>query len=188
MKIRNKNGYTLIELIISLGIIVILGALIFILVPKVMSSYKAQSEINNINNIRSAVNSLFLTKVDYRDLTTKLMINSKSLPDTLYEDMKGENNVTLLNGFKGEVTIEGLKSTTGNYSPSGNDYAAYMIRYKSIPQDECVKIVSGVSSDFYNIAVGTTDVQRLGGELNKTTLAKACKNGGDNNKLEFVSL
>lgn len=150
-KMKQKNGFSLIELLLVLGIIAALAITAFMIYPKVSSSNNAQREASNINTIRASVSSLYSSSPDYHGLTTAVGIKSKIFPDT----MVNTAGTAALNTFKGNVTL-----ATSSFSRSGfvRD-SAFSIIYEAVPSAECVKIVSAVQSNFYSILVGKTAVK-----------------------------
>jgi prepilin-type N-terminal cleavage/methylation domain-containing protein len=182
-----KKGYTLIELLLALGIIAVLAVGIFMLYPKVSSSYKSQAEASNINTIRAAVNSLYASSANFNGLDTETAIKAKVFPESMIV-----SDTVVNNGFKGEVKVG-----ASDVSPSGSKDSAFTIAYGSVPANECVKIVSSVASGFYKVTVDNggaveegqssgTVVKDDGVALDVAKLTTACK--GSKNSITFVAL
>ena len=183
LRSQNKKGFSLIELLLVLGIIAALAITAFMIYPKVSSSNNAQTESSNINTIKASVGSLYSSSPDYNGLTTAVGISSKVFPDT----MVNTAGTAALNTFKGAVTL-----ATSTDSPSGAADSAFTITYNSVPSAECVKIVSAVASNFYKVTVGGTVVKTTTAgsagtaAVNVATLTTACAKA--NSVLVFTSL
>ena len=78
-KLKKKNGFSLIELLLVLGIIAALAITAFMIYPKVSASNNAQTEATNINTIKASVTSLYSSSPDYTGLDTEVGIKSKIL-------------------------------------------------------------------------------------------------------------
>lgn len=127
-----------------LGIIAALAITAFMIYPKVSSSNSAKTEASNINTIKAAVKSLYSSSPDYAGLTTEVAIKSKVFPDT----MVNADGTAALNTFKGTVTIAPFR-----FSTIYAENSSFRITYSSVPQEECVKIISAVASNFFHITV-----------------------------------
>ena len=168
---KQKKGFSLIELLLVLGIIAALAITAFMIYPKVSSSNSAQTEASNINTIKASINSLYSSSPDYSGLTTDVALNSKVFPET----MVNSAGTAALNTFKGAVTID-----TSNGSPSNAANSAFTITYAAVPAAECMKIVSAVQSNFYKVSVGGTTVKSgafTPSIFNLTTLSTECAKG-----------
>ena len=184
LRTQNKKGFSLIELLLVLGIIAALAITAFMIYPKVSSSNNAQTESSNINTIKASLASLYSSSPDYTGLTTDVGIKSKIFPDT----MVNTAGTAALNTFKGAVTLGVSKD-----SPSGADNSAFTITYAAVPAAECVKIVSAVASNFYKVTVGGTAVKDNKGSgttgavaVDVAKLTAACAAG--NTSIVFTSL
>jgi prepilin-type N-terminal cleavage/methylation domain-containing protein len=58
--IKSKKGFSLLELLLVLGIIAALVVAAFIVYPKVQASQRAQAESNNIATIQAGVKAFIL--------------------------------------------------------------------------------------------------------------------------------
>lgn len=181
--LKKKNGFSLIELLLVLGIIAALAITAFMIYPKVSASNNAQTEATNINTIKASVTSLYSSSPDYAGLNDEVGIKSKVFPDT----MVNTAGTAALNTFKGKVSL-----STSNESPSKSPSSAFTITYAAVPAAECVKLVSAVASNFYKITVGGATVKAASigtgaaSGLNVTQLSTSCAAG--NTEIVFTSL
>ena len=192
LKKQSKKGFSLIELLLVLGIIAALAIVAFIIYPKVSAANKAQTEASNINTIKAAINSLYASAPDYSGLDTTTALNADVFPST----MVSSDGSSASNTFKGTVTV-----AASDDAPSGASNSSFTITYNGVPTTECVKIVSAVAGSFYEVTVGAgssgssssgstsgTVVKSSSTALDVSDLASACESGGDNNSISFVAL
>lgn len=138
---RNK-GFSLLELLLVLGIVAALIVAAFIVYPKVKSSYNASSEAKNIALIQTVSRSLYSAQGNYSGLYTTVLTNADAIP----KGMINPQNGLITNGFKGYITViaEAINGTTNT---------GFMISTDSIPSAECAKIISMIGSNFYTVRV-----------------------------------
>ena len=181
--LKKKNGFSLIELLLVLGIIAALAITAFMIYPKVSASNNAQTEATNINTIKASVTSLYSSSPDYTGLDTEVGIKSKIFPDTMINTA----GTAAVNTFKGQVTLG-----TSKESPSNATDSSFTITYEDVPSAECVKLVSAVASNFYKITVGGATVKAAStgtgaaSGLNVTQLSTSCATG--DTEIVFTSL
>lgn len=183
-KRKSKNGFSLLELLLVLGIIAALVVAAFIVYPKVQSSQRATAESNNIATIQAGVKSLYTAVSSYSGLNETVAVQAKIFPDNMLVSNKP------VNAFKGNVLLG-----TSTDSPSGVANSAFTITYIDVPASECTKIVSGVGANFYSVAIGTGsaalttgNIRKAGSDMNMATVASTCQAGGNSNTLTFTSL
>ena len=82
--IKNKKGFSLLELLLVLGIIAALVVAAFIVYPKVQASQRAQAESNNIATIQAGVKALYTSASSFTGLTNTVAVQAKIFPDNMY--------------------------------------------------------------------------------------------------------
>lgn len=177
-KLKNK-GFSLLEILLVLAVAAtfVIGA--FLLLPKVFSGQKAQSEANHIGVIASGIKGLYTGVPYYTGITTANIVNAKIFPDDMIPD---STSTTPLNSWKGLVTI-----AASNESPSGATGSSFTITYPSVPAEDCVRVVAYIGTNYYIIRVNGTTVKDPENLLNAATLASTCKAGGNSNTLVITS-
>ncbi|MFP1980692.1 type 4 pilus major pilin [Lonsdalea quercina] len=174
---KNKKGFSLLELLLVLGIIAALVVGAFIVYPKVQASQRAEAESKNIATIQAGVKALYTSASSYSGLTNTVATNAKIFPDNML------NGTSVINVFKGNVTL-----ATSTESPSGVANSSFTITYANIPAAECTKIISTAAGNFYVAKVGTTTVKAAGATLDVAATTTACASGGNSNSLVLASL
>ncbi|UQY51077.1 type 4 pilus major pilin [Salmonella enterica] len=108
-KRKSKKGFSLLELLLVLGIIAALVVEAFIVYPKVQASQRAQAESNNIATIQAGVKALYTSASSFTGLTNTVAVQAKIFPDNM---LSGTGNAAKpINAFKGNVTL----AAAGNF-------------------------------------------------------------------------
>lgn len=143
---KNKKGFSLIELLLALGVIAAITISAFMIYKNVKSSNIAKEEINNIHMIKSEIKSLYLSSPGYDGIKTDVLVKAKVFP----EKMLISDNGTLkpINSFKGDITVVGAAD-----NPEGTNSYGYTLRYYNVPSEECIKIVTALQPSFYRIII-----------------------------------
>lgn len=179
-KRKSKKGFSLLELLLVLGIIAALVVAAFIVYPKVQASQRAQAESNNIATIQAGVKALYTSASSFTGLTNTVAVQAKIFPDNM---LSGTGNTAKpINAFKGNVTL--AAAATGPSSAAGSSFT---ITYSNVPAAECVKIATAAAGNFYIATVGTKVVKAAGGMLDVAATASACSNA-TSNTLVFTSI
>ncbi|EIC2930321.1 prepilin-type N-terminal cleavage/methylation domain-containing protein, partial [Salmonella enterica] len=130
-KRKSKKGFSLLELLLVLGIIAALVVAAFIVYPKVQASQRAQAESNNIATIQAGVKALYTSASSFTGLTNTVAVQAKIFPDNM---LSGTGNAAKpINTFKGNVTL--AAAATGPSSAAGSSFT---ITYDNVPAAECV--------------------------------------------------
>ncbi len=178
---KNKKGFSLLELLLVLGIIAALVVAAFIVYPKVQASQRAQAESNNIATIQAGVKALYTSASSFTGLTNSVAVQAKIFPDNM---LSGSGSAAKpINAFKGNVTLAADKT-----GPSGADGSSFTITYSNVPAAECTKIITA-AGNFYTAGVGTAGNVKAAGEvLDVAKTATQCESGGNSNTLIFTSI
>ncbi|AUT94412.1 prepilin-type N-terminal cleavage/methylation domain-containing protein [Citrobacter freundii] len=181
---RNKKGFSLLELLLVLGIISALVVAAFIVYPKVQASQRAQAESNNIATIQAGVKALYTSASSFTGLTTSVAVQAKIFPDNMLSVSGSDTAAKPINAFKGDVLV--ASDSTG---PSKTSGSSFTITYKNVPAAECTKIITAAAGNFYAAGVGTEgNVKAAGAVLNVAETALQCEAGGNDNTLIFTSI
>ena len=179
---KSKKGFSLLELLLVLGIIAALVVAAFIVYPKVQASQRAQAESNNIATIQAGVKSLYTSASSFTGLTNTVAVQAKIFPDNLLTIVG--TATTPINTFKGNITL--AAAATG---PSGVAGSSFTITYANVPAAECTKIITAAAGNFYTAGVGTAgNVKAAGDVLDVSKTATQCAAGGNSNTLIFTSI
>lgn len=136
MFMNTKKGFSLIELMLVLGIAACISISSFIIYPKVQASAKEQRENDDyssfisedITRIQNAVQNIMKDKSSYSGLRHMYA----------KEFTKNYQNVEVL---------------SSNNGPAETDGSAFDIVYKGLTKNECLKVVNNVASNFYAVSI-----------------------------------
>lgn len=169
---QKQKGFTLVELLLVVGLIALGAVVAYITFPKVQSTSRANAEATNINTIASGINNLYAGSNTFTGLTNEVLINGKGAP----ERMVGAGN-TLVNSLGGAVTIGTATLPAGGVTDNH-----YQITWEGIPEAECVKLGTGVANNFVDVTINGTAVKTYPGEevADPVTVTTACDQGGAN--------
>ncbi|EDG0478613.1 prepilin-type N-terminal cleavage/methylation domain-containing protein [Salmonella enterica] len=178
---KSKKGFSLLELLLVLGIIAALVVAAFIVYPKVQASQRAQAESNNIATIQAGVKALYTSASSFTGLTNSVAVQAQIFPDNMLSGTGSDAKP--INAFKGNVTL--AAASTG---PSGTDGSSFTITYENVPAAECTKIITAAAGNFYTAGVGTAgNVKAAGETLDVAATASACSDA-NSNTLIFTSI
>lgn len=142
MKRISKKGFSLLELLLVLGIIAALVVAAFIVYPKVQDSNRAATEAKNISALMAGVKSLYSGQSYYKGLDDQVAYKAKIYPD----NMVVGNGTNFVNSYSGTVSVESSANTS-----TGEDDSGFRIKYTLLPSITCAKIITEVGSNFYEI-------------------------------------
>ncbi|HBV5533239.1 TPA: prepilin-type N-terminal cleavage/methylation domain-containing protein, partial [Klebsiella pneumoniae] len=188
---KSKKGFSLLELLLVLGIVAALIVASFIVYPKVRDARYVDIEAKHIGQIYASVRNVYVGKPDYSGLaTTAVAIPAQFFPD----DMLKKNITWGISSWGGYVVV----------SPSGLAASSFTISYSDVPDSVCIRLITAVEGAFYNIYISNQKGINSGGESasknygtlvkqngNNTDIALAsstCQSGGQNNRIVFLAL
>lgn len=179
---KSKKGFSLLELLLVLGIVAALVVAAFIVYPKVQASQRSQAESNNIATIQAGVKALYTSASSFTGLSNTVAVQAKIFPDNM---LSGSGSAAKpINAFKGDVTL--AVASTG---PSKAPGSSFTITYSNVPAAECTKIVTAAAGNFYEVGVGTAgNVKAAGDVLDVGKTATQCAAGDNSNTLIFTSI
>lgn len=193
---KSKKGFSLLELLLVLGIVAALIVASFIVYPKVRDARYVDIEAKHIGQIYASVRNVYVGKPDYSGLaTTAVAIPAQFFPD----DMLKKNITWGISSWGCYVVVD-----ANDVSPSGLAASSFTISYSDVPDSVCIRLITAVVGAFYNIYISNQKGINSGGESasknygtlvkqngNNTDIALAsstCQSGGQNNRIVFLAL
>ncbi|PPE57785.1 Major structural subunit of bundle-forming pilus [Pectobacterium brasiliense] len=137
---KYRKGFSLLELILVLGVIAGLIVSAFMIYPKAQAAQRAEIEVKNITAIVSGINAIYGSSANYIGINARTLIDAKIIPS----QMRVGNTYRVVNIWKGSVNF--------SYSTYG-----FNITYNNVPSVECAKLVLATASMFSNISVGDNE-------------------------------
>jgi prepilin-type N-terminal cleavage/methylation domain-containing protein len=117
--IKSKKGFSLLELLLVLGIIAALVVAAFIVYPKVQASQRAQAESNNIATIQAGVKALYTSASSFTGLTNSVAVQAKIFPDNMLSGSgsSAKPSMHLKEMLSWHRQIQGLQQQQAHHSP-----------------------------------------------------------------------
>ncbi len=174
---KQKNGFTLIEILLVVGFIAIAGIGVYSVYSKVQINSAANTEARNIDALRAGVKGLFAPAASTAGLQNSVVNNASITP----QPMRTADVNVIQNGFGGLVTI-----ATATQVSAGDSFT---ILYEDVPGAACTKLVTGTGSQFEGVTVGATVVKPYGANTQVDIVASttACANAAGVVDIRFVS-
>ncbi|HAT7491863.1 TPA: prepilin-type N-terminal cleavage/methylation domain-containing protein [Raoultella ornithinolytica] len=132
----SKKGFSLLELVLVLGVIVSLVAAAFILFPKVRSMQRVEAGVKTLSLIKHVIDTNSSVSKDLTWLTTQNIIKMQVIPKEVVEGNK------IINPWGGEI----------NVTTMGGSSQYYLIEYTHIPIEGCVNFLSLIAKSEYNFS------------------------------------
>ncbi len=177
---NNAKGFSLIELLLVLGVLAILLVAAFVVYPQVRDRNQANTEVSNLTSTKANINNLYASKGgNYTGLTTDIANQARVFPASM-------NNNTFDAGQEITTAWGGGVQLGVTNSPAGGANRAFTVTYATVPQGVCLGLVSGAAGNFADITVGGTSVY-TGGQFDPGLAAANC-NTADGGPVVFTSL
>lgn len=162
------KGFSLIELLLVLGVLAILLVAAFVVYPQVRDRNQANAEVSNLTAIKANVTNLYASKGgNYAGLTNTVAVQARVFPSNMTTST-GSTSSTANSAWGGTVAV--VAAGTGT---SAN--REFTVTYSTVPSGVCLGLVSGAAGNFKQIRVGSTDVMTgTPASFQPATAATAC--------------
>lgn len=125
MQKSNQYGYTMIEVVATISILIMLITGMTKTVTTMFGKYKYNEVLNQIRDLRKTVNDRYAAIGDYSDLSAKLLIDEKIAPQTMVA-----GNI-LINSFGGQVYLAPAHTYGKNKS--------FEMQFTNLPKMVCIE-------------------------------------------------
>lgn len=149
---RKQGGFSLVEILLVLGIIAILAIAAFIIFPQVQAANRANTEQSNITTIAAGVKNLYGATRNYNGISASTLIKAKIAPSSMYAN--DSTATALTSSWSAPVAIAASTPTGG----TGTANSQFTLTYSDVPSEVCTRLVPGLLANFSSVTVGGTNV------------------------------
>lgn len=146
--IKNQVGATLLELVMSIGIMAVIAIAAIAYFNTANDSNKVGDEVKNLNALTGAIRQMFDSQGDYAGIDNKTVIKSGAFPDR----MRTSN----VNYIKNSWLTNGVVVTPATVSGTAND--GFNITYSGVPERACVDLTTKTFRYYETVKIGATTV------------------------------
>lgn len=133
----NQKGYTMVETIMYISLLIILGGVLAGYAHKVISRYKTGRTTQQVIDLKKAIINFTASDEDYSQLSIAAMDQGHSLP----MDMRNGDHVTAHHALGGSVQLGPASDDILGDTSENKDFMFY-IRFNNLPKDSCVEILT----------------------------------------------
>lgn len=150
---KNKKGFSLIEMLLVLGVLAVLLVAAFVVYPRVRDASRANNEVANLTAIKASINNLYATKGgNYTGLNTGVANQARAFPASMNSGTYTAGQA-ITSSWGGDVTIVEVAATNAR---------SFGLSYAGVPEGVCLGLVSGAAGNFSDVKVGGTSVFKGG--------------------------
>lgn len=151
---KREKGFSLLELLLVMGVIAAIIIAAFVIYPKVMSHTRVNNELRNISTVLNGIKALYSGSPDLTGFSNSVASKAKILPDNML--VKGNAN-TFKNSWQGPFYM-GLSS---NIKANGNTvWNAVSISTGGLPSSDCLRL----SNELYRAYSKDLDFMTVNGQ------------------------
>lgn len=180
LKLNSSSGFSLIEMLLVIGVLSVLLIGAFVIYPKVRAQNQAKSEASNIFLIQTQVRNLFSSKGgSYEGLGRGKSASDRGIANQAKifpESMNGgdySQNAVITSSWGGQVYVWRNPVVT---TPLGEHPWAYTfgILYEQVPTDICTNLLPMLGGAFASVKINSIEVVNSSGQINVSEVGRAC--------------
>lgn len=150
---NNAKGFSLIELLLVLGVLAILLVAAFVVYPQVRDRNQANAEVSNLTSIKANINNLYAARGGlYTGLTTDVANAARAFPQSMNGGVYAAG--TAISSSWGGTVTTAVNAAAVAGIPANR---SFNITYTNVPAGVCLGLVSGAAANFQSVVVGTTE-------------------------------
>lgn len=188
LKFKKTSAFSLIEMLLVMGVLAVLLIAVFVIYPQVRSASVVKQEIQHLSVLRTGLTTYFESQSqDYsvlgaatETIGTQFANRARLFPVAMNDGNYNTGNIK--NGWGGEVIVHRTSNIYGGYA-AGRTFA---ILWKGVPSEVCADMVIKAEPMFSNIQVNGTNVMAREGIVTTSTMLDRCQSSNVVN-LTFIS-
>ena len=184
---RSSRGFSLIELLLVLGVLAILLVAMFVVYPQVRSSQQASREASNAIVLQAGLRSAFAPGGNYAALGSmgsgqgETFVNRSLIAPASMND--GNPSATALQSSWGPVVVHTNIGAYAGYGPN----RMFVIRFMDVPKAACVDFISNTINKFDVVRLNTaSDAGYMTPETFQVSQVVAACNLADTTEVVFL--
>ena len=134
---ENERGYTMIEMMMYISVLIILGGVLASYAHKAMNRYKTGRVTQQVVELKKAILHFTAADEDYRNVSVENMDTHHSLP----LDMRSGDKTRAVHAMGGSIEIGPAAASPVN-ADDENKYYMFFIKFDHLPKDSCVEILT----------------------------------------------
>lgn len=170
-----SRGFSLVEILLVLGIIAILSIGAFIIFAQVKDSSDANTESQNLTTIIAGVRNLYGIRADYTGITTDIVNAASIFPPNMNGGVRTAGHL-ILHAGGGEVEV----------IPWGADSKMFAVVYNNVSKRLCIKIAQNYGRNVEIVMVGSVEVKSLGSIGSDPALSTVECNRSESSMVVFI--
>lgn len=146
---KNKSGFTLIEILLTLSITIALLSTAFYIYQKVKAEFDVRAEINGASSMSSEVKSVYRGSKGYYGLDNYLLYDMKAFPEKFKVDKSKFNSLSgaySVLGAQFNIHYANVHLSEGSKEENMGDQSGFYMSYAGIDTTYCYRFVSGMSA------------------------------------------
>lgn len=179
--INNKNGFTLIEILLITGIIAIATLGVYTAYTKADIYMKVLEETKNLDILREGAFTLSENQSSFINLNNTTINNSNITPSQMRDGTA--NGIT--SSIANTVTVS--PATIGTVAANNG----FIIEYQGVPINYCAKLIGQAGNKFEELRVNGTVVKEVAVgqiDIDSSATASACDDNAAGATIQFVSV
>lgn len=174
----NQRGFSLIEILLVLGVLALLLVAAFLTFPQVRDRNYVNIENQRLLQTVAVVKNIYVSKGNYTGLTTDVANQAKAF---VAEANQGN--------YQAGQEIRNLWGGLIELRPNASNPKFMEISYSAVPPDACQKLATGVARNFKELQVAGTTVWRETDreDIDITGIVETCNANPAGSTLVFIT-
>ncbi len=149
---KKPRGFSLIELLLVLGVLAILLVAAFVVYPQVRDKQIVNRELTSLRMMTVGIQNMYASRRDYTGLNFNVVVQAKLVPEHM------RNSAGRAQGLNGAVIQFAPYGESDTTLVSGERRTRFRVFYPVLPAKYCVPLVQGVLEFSDSVYVGGSTI------------------------------